>query len=139
MKQRDLSRGVFAAILCAVLGAISLPAAAQQTPRLPPRPTGAGADAEARPHSHSPDARLALREVAMHQALFRKRVGRYATSLRELGYTPVAGVQVSLTSEGPASYAAVASYRRSECALFSGSARPPRSYARQPLAVTCRS
>lgn len=137
MKQTDLSRGVFAAMLCAALGAISLPAAAQEPGRLPPRPTGA--DAEARPHSHGPDARLALREVAMHQALFRKRVGRYAASLRELGYTPVAGVQVSLTSEGPGSYAAVASYRRSECAVFSGSARPPRSYARQPLAVTCRS
>lgn len=84
------------------------------------------------------DARTVLQDVARAQAEYRAAHGRYTASLRALGLRRPADVEVRVTAEGAAGYAAVAVADGEECAVFHGSARPPRSYARTAGRIACR-
>lgn len=84
------------------------------------------------------DARAVLAEVARAEAEYRTTYGRYTASLRALGIPRPADVDVRITAEGAGGYAAVALAASEECAVFHGSARPPRSYARTAGRIACR-
>jgi hypothetical protein len=84
------------------------------------------------------DARTVLQEVARAQTEYRAAHGRYTASLRALGLRRPADVDVRITAEGAAGYAAVAVAESQECAVFHGGARAPRSYARTPGRIACR-
>jgi type II secretory pathway pseudopilin PulG len=84
------------------------------------------------------DARTVLQEVARAQAEYRASHGRYTASLRALGMRRPADVDVRVTAEGGGGYAAVALAETEECAVYHGTARPPRSYARTAGRIACR-
>ncbi|HEX6040509.1 hypothetical protein [Longimicrobium sp.] len=84
------------------------------------------------------DARTVLREVARAQTEYRAAHGRYTASLRALGLRRPADVDVRITAEGGGGYAAVAVADGEECALYHGTASPPRSYARTAGLIACR-
>lgn len=84
------------------------------------------------------DARTALQEVVRAQTEYRAAHGRYTASLRALGLRRPADVDVRITAEGAGGYAAVALADDEECAVFHGTARAPRSYARTVGRVACR-
>lgn len=84
------------------------------------------------------DARTVLQEVARSQTEYRAAHGRYTASLRALGLRRPADVDVRITAEGAAGYAAVAVADAEECAVYHGAARPPRSYARTAGRIACR-
>ena len=79
-----------------------------------------------------------LQEVARAQTEYRASHGRYTASLRALGLRRPPDVDVRLTAEGAAGYAAVALAAAEECAVYHGNARPPRSYARTAGRIACR-
>jgi type II secretory pathway pseudopilin PulG len=91
-------------------------------------------------HARAPlaDARTVLQEVARAQAEYRASHGRYTASLRALGLRRPPDVDVRLTAEGTGGYAAVALAAAEECAVYHGTARPPRSYARTAGRIACR-
>lgn len=84
------------------------------------------------------DARAVLGDVARAQTEYRAAHGRYTASLRALGLRRPPDVEVRITAEGAGGYAAVAQGAAEECAVFHGSARPPRSYARAAGRIACR-
>lgn len=84
------------------------------------------------------DARAVLQDVARAQTEYRAAHGRYTASLRALRLRRPPDVDVRITAEGAAGYGAVAMAPGEECAVFHGSARPPRSYARTPGRIACR-
>ena len=84
------------------------------------------------------DARTVLQEVSRAQAEYRASHGRYTASLRALGTRRPADVDVRITAEGAGGYAAVALAQAEECAVYHGSARPPRSWARTAGRIACR-
>lgn len=124
-----------ALVLLAAAGAVAAarPALAQEQPSRPPAPTRA----ERAHHDEPTDARLTVRTVAILQEEFKHHNQRYASNLRELGFTPHRGIQVSLTTATATGYAVVARHRRRECAVYRGDAPPPRRYTTQPSAVVC--
>lgn len=91
-------------------------------------------------HAHAPlaDARTVLQAVARAQGEYRAAHGRYTASLRALGLRRPPEVDVRITAEGGGGYSAVAQAEGEECAVFHGSARPPRSYARAAGRIACR-
>lgn len=91
-------------------------------------------------HAGAPpaDARAVLQDVARTQAEYRAAHGRYTASLRALGLRRPPGVNVRITAAGAAGYGAVALGPGEECAVFHGSALPPRSYARTAGRIACR-
>ncbi len=64
--------------------------------------------------------------------------GRYTNQLGELEFYPSPGVEVSIVQGDRRGYSAIAATGDSECAVFGGEARPPRSYVTQPGLVGCR-
>lgn len=84
------------------------------------------------------DARTVLADIARAQTEYRASHGRYTASLRALGLRRPPDVDVRITAEGAGGYAAVALAAAEECAVFHGSARPPRSYARSAGRIACR-
>jgi type II secretory pathway pseudopilin PulG len=84
------------------------------------------------------DARTVLQALARAQTEYRASHGRYTASLRALGLRRPPDVDVRITAEGPGGYAAVALAEAEECAVFYGTALPPRSYARTAGRVACR-
>lgn len=64
--------------------------------------------------------------------------GRYTNQLGELDFYPSPGVEVSIVQGDRRGYSAIAATGDSECAVFGGEARPPRSYVTQPGLVGCR-
>jgi hypothetical protein len=84
------------------------------------------------------DARGVLQEVARAEADYRAAHGRYTASLRALGMRRPTDVDVRITAEGAGGYAAVALAAAEECAVYHGTARPPRSYARTAGRIACR-
>lgn len=91
-------------------------------------------------HARAPlaDARTVLQEVARAQTEYRASHGRYTASLRALGLRRPPDVDVRITAEGAGGYSAVAQAAGEECAVYHGSARPPRSYARTAGRIACR-
>ena len=85
------------------------------------------------------DPRTVLRQVERAQSEYRTTHGRYTASPRALRMESTRGVQVRLVAEGGAGYSAVAIGAAEECAVFHGSADPPRSYARTAGRIACRS
>ncbi|HEX2077586.1 MAG TPA: hypothetical protein VHG08_07745 [Longimicrobium sp.] len=86
----------------------------------------------------SADPRAVLRHVERAEADYRAAHGRYTASLAALGIERFAGVDVRIIAEGTAGYSAVAIGDAEECAVFHGTARPPRTYARTPGRIACR-
>ena len=86
----------------------------------------------------STDPRAVLRQVERAQADYRAAHGRYTASLVALRMERTAGVDVRIVAEGAAGYSAVAIGDAEECAVFHGTARPPRTYARTRGRITCR-
>lgn len=84
------------------------------------------------------DARTALQEVGRAQTEYRAAHGRYTASLRALGLRRPADVDLRITAEGAGGYAAVALTDEEECAVYHGTARPPRAYARLAGRIACR-
>lgn len=64
--------------------------------------------------------------------------GRYTNQLGELEFYPSPGVEVSIVQGDRRGYSAIAATGDSECAVFGGEARPPRSYVTQQGLVGCR-
>ena len=91
-------------------------------------------------HAGAPlaDARTVLQDVARAQTEYRASHGRYTASLRALGLRRPPDVDVRITAQGADGYAGVALASTEECAVFHGSARPPRSYARAAGRIACR-
>ena len=96
------------------------------------------ADALQRRATPDSAAREVLRQVQRAQTEYRASHGRYTASLRALGISRPAGVDVRIAAEGAAGYSAVAVADDEECAVFHGGARPPRSWARTPGRIACR-
>jgi hypothetical protein len=86
----------------------------------------------------STDPRAVLRQVERAEADYRAAHGRYTASLAALDIERQRDVDVRIVAEGAAGYSAVAIADLEECAVFHGSARPPRNYARTPGRIACR-
>ena len=89
-------------------------------------------------HRAASDPRAVLRQVERAEADYRVRHGRYTASLRALAIERPAGVDVRILAEGAAGYSAVASGDDEECAVYHGTARPPRHWVRTPGRIACR-
>jgi|tagenome__1003787_1003787.scaffolds.fasta_scaffold20988922_15 hypothetical protein len=124
-----------ALVLLAAAGAVAAarPAAAQDQPAAPRAPTRA----ERQHHDEPTDARLTVRTIAILQEEFKHHHQRYAANLRELGFTPHRGIEVSFPTATATGFAVVARHRRRECAVYRGDAPPPRRYTTQLSAVVC--
>lgn len=85
------------------------------------------------------DPRAVLRQVERAEADYRASHGRYTASLRALGIERPAQVDVRIMAEGAAGYSAVASADVEECAVYHGTAPPPRNWVRTPGRIACRS
>lgn len=94
--------------------------------------------AEAQRGRTTAGVRDVVQQVVSAQASYRGSHGRYTASLRELGMERVRGVDVRIVAEGARGFSVVAVSADEECAVFHGTARPPRSYARIAARVTCR-
>ena len=90
-------------------------------------------------HRAAADPRAVLRQVERAQSEYRTRHGRYTASLRALEIGRPADMDVRMVAEGAAGYSAVASAYGEECAVYHGSARPPRNWVRAPGRIVCRS
>lgn len=95
--------------------------------------------AEAQRSRPAADLRQVVQQVATAEAAYRAAHGRYTASLRELGIERTRSVDVRIVAEGARGFSVVAVGADEECAVFHGSARPPRSYARTAARVSCRS
>lgn len=98
----------------------------------------AAADALQRGGHPPGGAREVLRQVERTQTEYRAAHGRYTASLRALGIERPAEVEVRITAAGAGGYSAVAVAEDEECAVYHGSARPPRPYARTAGRIACR-
>ena len=98
----------------------------------------ASAPAEAQRSRSTAGVRDVVQWVVTAQASYRGAHGRYTASLRELGIDRVPRVDVRIVAEGARGFSVVAVSADEECAVFHGTARPPRSYARTAARVTCR-
>lgn len=67
-----------------------------------------------------------------------EEAGRYIYEAGEIGFIPSAGVEVDVLEATTGGFSALGRSGTSECALFVGSADPPRSYAVVPGEVACR-
>jgi hypothetical protein len=89
-------------------------------------------------HRAASDPRAVLRRVERAETAYRASHGRYTASLRALGMERVEAVDVRIVAEGAAGWSAVAIAATEECAVFHGTARPPRAWARAPGRIACR-
>lgn len=89
-------------------------------------------------HRAATDPRAVLRRVERAETAYHATHGRYTASLRALGLERVPQVEVRIVAEGAAGYSAIAIAAAEECAVFHGTARPPRAWARTPGRVACR-
>ena len=83
-------------------------------------------------------ARADLGKLHIAQETYFQANGFYTNQLSELDFSPQLGVDVSIVQGDRRGYSAVAAAGDSECAVFGGEARPPRSYVTQPGLVGCR-
>lgn len=77
---------------------------------------------------------------ALHAAeeRFKAANERYTNQLDELQFWPSPGIELSIVQGDRRGYSAIAATDDSECAVFGGEARPPRSYVTRPGLVGCR-
>ncbi len=85
------------------------------------------------------DVRQIVQQVATAEAAYRATHGRYTASLRELGIERMRSVDVRIVAEGARGFSVVAIGADEECAVFHGTARAPRRYARTAARISCRS
>ncbi len=83
-------------------------------------------------------AREELADLHAAQERYFEANGRYTNQLSELQFSRQLGVEVSIIQGDRRGYSAVAEAGESECAVFGGEARPPRSYVTRPGLVGCR-
>jgi hypothetical protein len=95
--------------------------------------------AEAQRGRPAADVRQVVQQVATAEAAYRAAHGRYTASLRELGIERTRSVDVRIVAEGARGFSVVAVGADEECAVFHGSARRPRNYARTAARIACRS
>ena len=95
--------------------------------------------AEAQRSRPAANVRQVVQQVAAAEAAYRAAHGRYTASLRELGIERTRSVDVRIVAEGARGFSVVAIGPDEACAVFHGTARPPRSYARTAARVSCRS
>jgi hypothetical protein len=95
--------------------------------------------AEAQRSRPAGDVRQVVQQVATAEAAYRATHGRYTASLRELGIERTRSVDVRIVAEGARGFSVVAVGPDHECAVFHGSAWPPRTYARTVARIACRS
>jgi hypothetical protein len=95
--------------------------------------------AEAQRSRPATDVRQVVQQVATAEAAYRAAHGRYTASLRELGIERTRSVDVRIVAEGARGFSVVAVGADEECAVFHGTARSPRSYARTSARIACRS
>jgi len=122
-----LREGVFGAI---VFGSLLLMGCARQA--VVGSPGTPGADAS------EATLRSDLDDLHAAQVSFYGANGSYTNQLGELEFWPSPGVEVSIVQGDRRGYSAIAATGDSECAVFGGEARPPRSYVTQPGLVGCR-
>ena len=84
------------------------------------------------------DLRALLGRVKRAEDAYRAAHGRYTASVTALGIERPDGVDLRITAEGAAGFAAVATSAEAECAVVHGRARAPRSYARTAGRIACR-
>lgn len=101
--------------------------------------TVALAAAPAEAQRSRPNIRQVVQQVATAEAAYRAAHGRYTASLRELGIERTRSVDVRIVAEGARGFSVVAVGADEECAVFHGTARAPRSYARTAARISCRS
>lgn len=82
--------------------------------------------------------RFDLEDLHAAQVSFYASNDRYTNQLDELTFSPSPDVEVSIVQGDRRGYSAIAATGDSECAIFGGEARPPRSYVTQPGLVGCR-
>ena len=122
-----LREGVFGAI---VFGSLLLMGCARQA--VVGSPGAPGADAS------EATLRSDLDDLHAAQVSFYGANGSYTNQLGELEFWPSPGVEVSIVQGDRRGFSAIAATGDSECAVFGGEARPPRSYVTQPGLVGCR-
>ncbi len=122
-----LRQGAFGAI---VFGSLLLAGCARQ----------AVVGSSGTPGADASEATLRSDLDALHaaQVSFYSANDRYTNQLEELAFSPSPGVEVSIVQGDSRGYSAIAAAGDSECAVFGGGARPPRSYVTQPGLVGCR-
>ena len=82
--------------------------------------------------------RADLAALRTAQTEFRTATGRYGHEPRELDYVPSPGVQIDILEATADGFSALGRSGTVECALFMGSADPPRAYARVSSEIACR-
>jgi hypothetical protein len=92
------------------------------------------------PGGDASEATLRSNLADLHEAeqRFNETNGRYTNQLGDLEFSPAPGIEVSIVQGDRRGYSAIAAAGDSECAVFGGEARPPRSYVAQPGLVGCR-
>jgi hypothetical protein len=95
--------------------------------------------AEAQRSRPAAAVRQVVQQVATAESAYRAAHGRYTASLRELGIERTRSVDVRIVAEGARGFSVVAAGADEECAVFHGTARPPRNYARTAARIACRS
>ncbi len=82
-----------------------------------------------------------LQRLQASQEVYRAENGVYGISLAALDFSPRPGVEVDMLEATAVAWAAIATTPTgdSECALYAGDARAPRSYVGAPGEVFCRS
>lgn len=123
-------------LLLAAAGAALFLVTAPSAAQLPAAPTPEEVRAS-RAHSAPTSPTSAVRQIFVRQERFKSQNGRYASTLSELGYSNTSGLQATLTSSNATSYAVIAEYQGTECALYVGDIAPPRPYVERPSAVRC--
>lgn len=120
----------FRAPIVGLLIGISLPACSRQAVVGSPGTPGADPSEAA--------ARSELADLHEAQERYFEANGRYTNRLSDLQFSRQLGVDVTIIQGDRRGYSAVAAAGESECAVFGGEARPPRSYVTQPGLVGCR-
>lgn len=79
-----------------------------------------------------------LSRLASAESDFRAAHGSYTDQLGLLGFSPSAGVQVSVLDADRDGFSAIAASGDSECGYYTGDTRSPRSYVTSSSTPVCR-
>ncbi len=105
----------------------------------PVRPTAAQVT-EIVGHFDSTNPGSVLKRALIQQIMHRKAHGRFADQLSDLKLNAGTVVSIAVITADSSGLAMVATKResRDECAVYVGTAPPPRTYLRKPDTITCR-
>jgi hypothetical protein len=83
--------------------------------------------------------RVELQRLAAAQEEYQAANGHYADEVAGLDLQVAEGVRIDIIQGDSAGWSALARAGDSECAIYSGDVRSPRSYVTRPDVVDCRS